>query len=63
MKRFIWVLVVIGAINWGLVGLGGYLNSNLNAVNWLLGARPQVEWAFYILIGLAGVKMLFMKYK
>lgn len=51
-------LVLIGALNWGLVGLGGFLNMNLNLVNMLLGAWPQVEWVVYILVGLSAVYKL-----
>lgn len=48
-------LLVIGGINWGLVGLSGFLDKNLNVVNLLLGSWPNVEWIVYILVGLAGV--------
>lgn len=48
-------LMIIGAINWGLVGLGGFLGSDLNVVNMLLGAWPKVEWVVYILVGLSGL--------
>ena len=58
-----WLLVIAGAINWGLVGLGGFLGRGLNVLNLALGSWPEVEWAVYILIGLAGVKMLFWKHK
>ncbi len=47
------LLVVIGGINWGLVGLGGFLDMNLNVVNLLLGAWPMVEWIVYLLVGIA----------
>lgn len=49
-----WLLVVIGALNWGLVGL-----SNLNVVELLfgVGALTQVT---YILVGLSGLYMLWM---
>lgn len=47
-------LVVIGAINWGLVGL-----INVNLVNWLLGSWPTVERVVYILVGLGGVHKLY----
>lgn len=52
-----WVvwLVVIGALNWGLVGL-----LNVNLVNWLLGSWPTVERIVYILVGLGGVYKLYM---
>lgn len=48
-------LVVIGALNWGLVGLGDFMGSNLNVVNMLLGGWPQVESLLYVLIGLSAV--------
>jgi len=51
------LLVFIGAVNWGLVGLGGFLKMNLNVVNLILGgiAGGVVEWIVYILVGLAGL--------
>ncbi|TSC79334.1 MAG: hypothetical protein G01um101425_614 [Candidatus Peregrinibacteria bacterium Gr01-1014_25] len=54
MMKAACLLVLVGAINWGLVGLGGFLGMNLNVVNLLLGTWPQVEWIVYILVGLAG---------
>lgn len=49
-----WVLVIVGALNWGLVGIAGF-----NLVNYLLGNWPMVERVVYVLVGLAGVMMLF----
>lgn len=46
----VFVLVVVGALNWGLIGLLG-----LNLVNLLLGSWPMVEKVVYVLIGLAAV--------
>lgn len=43
-------LVVLGAINWGLVAV---LNYNLVTV--LLGQWPAVETWVYVLVGAAGV--------
>lgn len=54
------ILLIIGGINWGLVGLGGFLGKNLNVVNMLLGTWPQVEWAVYILVGLSAIYALMM---
>ncbi|CAN5356969.1 hypothetical protein BH10PAT1_BH10PAT1_5420 [soil metagenome] len=45
-----WVLVTVGALNWGLVGL-----LNVNLVEWLLGAWPALVQVVYILVGLSGV--------
>ncbi|MDD4351969.1 MAG: DUF378 domain-containing protein [Candidatus Gracilibacteria bacterium] len=53
------VLVVVGAINWGLVGIGMLMGKNLNLVNLLLGTWPTVEAIVYLLVGIAGVVMLF----
>lgn len=44
-----WVLV-IGAVNWGLVGI-----LNLNIVETILGTGTMLTKAVYIIIGLAGV--------
>lgn len=43
-------LVVIGAINWGLVGL-----LNVNLVTLLLGSWPWLVMIVYALIGLCGL--------
>ena len=50
-----WVLVMIGGLNWLLVGIGGFAGGNWNVVNLLLGSWPQVEWLVYIVVGLATV--------
>ncbi len=51
-------LVMIGALNWGLVGLGDFLGSDLNVVHMLLGSMPTVESVVYVLVGLAAVMKL-----
>jgi len=43
-------LVLIGAVNWGLIGLFG-----VNLVSLLFGAWPFVVSVVYILIGVAGL--------
>lgn len=47
------VLVIIGAINWGLTGLG------YNLVNIILGSIPMLEKIVYILVGLAGLYTIY----
>ncbi len=49
------ILVLVGALNWGLVGLGAFMSMNLNLVNLLLGAWPQVEWIVYLLVGVSAL--------
>lgn len=47
------ILVIVGALNWGLVGL-----LDLNVVNMVLGSMAGLEKIVYILVGLSGVLML-----
>lgn len=58
-----WILIIVGALNWGLVGLGGFMGGNWNLVNLILGSWPQVEWLVYILVGLSGVYELIVHKK
>jgi uncharacterized protein len=44
------ILVVVGAVNWGLIGL-----LNLNLVTMLFGASSLLTQIVYVLVGLAGV--------
>jgi uncharacterized membrane protein YuzA (DUF378 family) len=48
-------LVVIGAVNWGLVGIGSLMGTNLNIVNLILGRVSILETLVYILVGLSAV--------
>ncbi|MCF7845095.1 MAG: DUF378 domain-containing protein [Kiritimatiellales bacterium] len=51
------LLVIIGALNWGLVGVGDFMEMNLNVVNMALGSWPTVESVVYILVGLSAIVM------
>jgi len=57
-RRIAWILVIIGALNWGLVGLGEFIGSNLNLVDLLLGTWPVVESVVYVLVGLSAILSL-----
>jgi len=48
------ILVVVGGINWGLVGV----NPSYNVVTMLLGNWPAVEQVAYILVGLSAVYLM-----
>ena len=56
-----YLLVLVGALNWGLVGIGGYMGVNLNLVNLIFGNWGWLEWIIYILVGLSAVFMLFQR--
>jgi len=48
-------------LNWGLVGVGMLVDTNLNIVNWLLGPWPIVEAIVYVIVGLATIAVLTSK--
>ena len=49
-------LLVIGGLNWGLVGLSGFVGGgNWNVVDLILGSWPTVEWLVYVLVGLSAL--------
>jgi len=58
-----WVLVIIGGLNWLLIGLGGFFGGNWNVVDLLLGSWPVVEWIVYVLVGLSTVYELITHWK
>ena len=54
------VLVVIGAINWGLVGI-----FNFNLVDTIFGMMSILSRIIYILVGISGlwtIRLLFVDY-
>jgi len=55
-----YVLLLIGGLNWGLVGLSALFHAgNWNVVNLLLGSWPVVEAIVYLLVGVAAVVKIF----
>jgi len=48
------VLVVIGAVNWGLVGL-----FNWDLVQMVLGTIPILAKIVYVLVGLSGLYLIY----
>ena len=54
----VWALVVAGVV-WGLVGLGYFLNTNLNVVNLIFGSWPVVENIVYIIVGVCALSVAY----
>lgn len=53
LDKISFLLVIIGAINWGLLGI-----LNFNLVHFLLGFLPVLARMVYILVGLAGINLI-----
>ncbi|MBD3390035.1 DUF378 domain-containing protein [Candidatus Micrarchaeota archaeon] len=51
-------LVIIGGLNWGLVGL-----LNLDLVQLILGSIPMLAQIVYIVVGLAALYMIYFAVK
>jgi uncharacterized protein len=58
LKKLAALLVLIGALNWGAIGL-----FEFNFVTEILGSATTVTKVLYSLIGLSGVWLLLSKYK
>lgn len=59
------ILVVIGALNWGLVGIASFsgINYSWDLVALLLGGIPMLASIVYILVALSGIWMLIKLFK
>ena len=52
------ILVIIGAVNWGLVGL-----FNLDLVDTIFGSISWLATIVYVLVGLSGLWVLYKLFK
>jgi uncharacterized membrane protein YuzA (DUF378 family) len=48
------ILVIVGGLNWGLVGIGGW-----NVVNKIFGSVSWLERLVYILVGISALVLIF----
>jgi uncharacterized membrane protein YuzA (DUF378 family) len=55
LDMLVTLLVIVGGLNWGLVGA-----FNFNLVDTLLGAGSMLAKVVYIAVGLAAVYMAYM---
>ncbi|MBU3182723.1 DUF378 domain-containing protein [Clostridium psychrophilum] len=53
IDKLSFILVLIGALNWGLLGL-----LNFNLVNVIFGGIPFLTRIIYILVGLSAVNII-----
>ena len=55
------VLVIVGGLNWGLVGAGMLAGSLMswNLVSLLFGSMPVVEAVVYLLVGISALVSIF----
>jgi len=49
------ILTCLGAIQWGLIGIGGFMGKNINVVALLSRGNGIIEYAIYLVIGISAV--------
>lgn len=61
MKKIAKILVIVGSLNWGLIGLGMLLGKMeaWNIVHMIFSSMPAIEAIIYVLVGLAAVMKIF----
>ena len=58
IDKLSFIFVLIGALNWGLLGL-----LNFNLVSFIFGAVPFFARAIYILVGFSAVNIVVFIYR
>lgn len=51
-------LLIVGGLNWLLIGLGGFMGGDWNVVHMVLGSIPMLESLVYLLVGLSAVYLV-----
>lgn len=61
ISKIMKALVIVGALNWGFIGIGMLSNSplNFNLVKYMFGVMPEFEAVIYLLVGLSAFSLLF----
>lgn len=59
LKQVSRILVIVGGLNWGLIGLGMLMGSDWNIIHMILGSFSWLEAIVYVLVGAASVWMIF----
>ncbi len=49
------ILLIVGGINWGLIGVGMLMEKEWNVVNMFFGSMPALEAIIYVLVGVAAI--------
>lgn len=52
-------LVLIGALNWGIIGISGFFGGYFNLVNVIFGRFMMLEYLIYVLVGVAAFVSFF----
>lgn len=56
-------VVALAGVQWGLIGIGGFLNKNFNIINKLSFGNIPLEYGFYITIGVCSILFIWLSSK
>lgn len=59
LHHIAWYLLIIGGLNWGLIGLGGFLGQNWNVIYLVFGQWASATWLLYVLVGVSALATIF----
>ena len=59
LEWIVLVLVIVGGLNWALVGIGNFAGGNWDLVNLILGSVAWLRDIVYIVVGLAAAYMIY----
>jgi uncharacterized membrane protein YuzA (DUF378 family) len=59
LHQIAWWLLVIGGLNWGLIGIGGFVGADWNVIHLILGQWASLTWAVYVLVGISALAVIF----
>ena len=50
-----YILIIVGALNWGILGLTALFGNPFNLVDAIFGSAPVLEDVIYVLVGLSAI--------
>lgn len=57
------IVVALAGVQWGLIGIGGFLNKNFNIINKLSFGNIHIEYGIYSVIGLFSILFIWLSSK
>jgi uncharacterized membrane protein YuzA (DUF378 family) len=57
---FTFFVTCLGAVLWGLVGIGGFIGKNLNAISFISRGNSVFEYSLYTIVGVSAVVYIWL---
>lgn len=53
------ILLIVGGLNWGILGVSMLMSKNWNVVHMVLNSMPTLEAIVYVLVGISAIMKIF----